>query len=85
MSYDRLRALRAIERAIEHFGTVSAFAARLGLARTYVHRVIAWLKKSDRRRVSPELAIRIERLTKGLIRREDLRSDLFELARRRKP
>lgn len=53
-------------------GAKSELAKALGISRTWMALMI-----SGQRVPSPELALEIERLTEGKVRRVDLRPDLF--------
>ena len=53
-------------------GAKSDLAAKLGISRTWMSQII-----SGRRICSPELALAIEQLTLGEVKRVDLRPDLF--------
>lgn len=58
----------ALEKAIAHFGNQSALAAALEITREAV---------SQWKEVPVKRAIEIERLTKGKIKRHELRPDIF--------
>jgi len=53
-------------------GTKHDFAMRLGVSKTWLSLVI-----SNKRKCSPKLARQIERITAGLVKRKDLRPDVF--------
>jgi len=56
----------------EPMGAVNEMAAHLGITPTWLSLLI-----HERKRPSPELAIRIEKATQGLVPRNILRPDLF--------
>lgn len=61
----------ALDAAIEHFGTIKALAARIGVAPAVIGN---WkLRKS----VPAERCLRIEAATGGKVTRYDLRPDVF--------
>lgn len=63
-----------IRRAVELFGTQSALAAAIGFSQ---HAVWHALKRGQ---VSPRMAVAIHSATKGKIRKEQLRPDIFGCA-----
>jgi DNA-binding transcriptional regulator YdaS (Cro superfamily) len=63
--------LSALNRAFEFFGDPTVMAGALGLTSREL-----WVARY-RNRVSGQLAERIERVTGGTVRREELRPDLY--------
>lgn len=61
-----------LARAVEMFGNPTRLAAALGCSQHAV-----WHAVKKRGRVSPHMAVAIERLTKGVITAAELRPDLF--------
>jgi len=68
----RLAAMSQIERVIEAAGGVSALATKLGVKAPTVHQ---W--RTGDRKVSPRLALAIEREWPRLVSVHDLRPDVF--------
>lgn len=62
--------MNGLKKAIKYMGGRKALADALGLTVMAVHQ---W----ESRRVPPERAVQIERLTGGKVRRIDLRPDLY--------
>jgi DNA-binding transcriptional regulator YdaS (Cro superfamily) len=58
----------------EPLGAVNEMAAYLGITNTWLSLLI-----HKHKRPSPELAVKIEKATQGLVTRYELRSDLFSL------
>lgn len=63
--------LLAINRAIELSGSQGKLAARLGITKAFVSQWARGVK------VRAERAVQIEKVTNGLVRREELRPDLY--------
>ena len=61
----------ALSRAIEHAGNISALARLLDVDRQVIQH---WVRAG---RVPAERVVALEAATGGLVRREDLRPDLF--------
>lgn len=66
------RVMTAFDRAIAHFGSGAALAAQLGCTQQHVS-----LLKRGRRRVTAELAVRVEAVTGGVVAAHELRPDVF--------
>jgi DNA-binding transcriptional regulator YdaS (Cro superfamily) len=64
----------AIDRAVMIFGSEKKLAAAVGVAQQVLNRAVR------RGRVSPELAIAIQRATKGFVTANELRPDLWRRA-----
>ena len=64
----------AIERAVELFGSEKKLAAAVGIAQQVLNRAVR------RGRVSPELAIAIQKATGGYVTANELRPDLWRRA-----
>ncbi|OSI10938.1 MULTISPECIES: transcriptional regulator [Neisseria] len=62
----------AILCAVHFIGSQAALARKLGVQRSTVN---SWVK--GRNKIPPDVAVRIEKLTDGAIRRQDLRPDLY--------
>lgn len=58
--------------ATEPKGAIGEMAGYLGITQTWMSLLL-----NGHRRPSPELAIKIEKATQGLVTRDDLRPDLF--------
>jgi DNA-binding transcriptional regulator YdaS (Cro superfamily) len=58
--------------AVAAFGSEAKLARAAGVSQVSIHRA----KRADR--VTAEMAVRIEAATNGLIKREQLRPDLFQ-------
>lgn len=63
----------ALQQAVDYFESQTALARELGVSKQAVN---SWLKK--RNKLSIEMAIRIEKITKNNISRQDLRPDIFQ-------
>ena len=64
---------KAIDKAIQHYGSQAALARACDVSQMAV-------SKWTRNGVPPERALQIEKLTDGAVTRQDLRPDLFGLA-----
>ena len=66
----------ALQRAVDIFGTQKALAEAIGVT---PGRVWQWMHQSDqpRNKISPDKAYLIEQATKGEVKREELRPDIF--------
>ena len=64
--------ITALHRAIAIFGNPSRLAAAIGYSQHAV-----WHACTKRRRVSPQMAVAIHKATKGKVRKQDLRPDIF--------
>lgn len=64
--------INALGKAIELFQNPTRLAAAIGYSQHAV-----WHALNRRRQVSARMAVAIERATKGKIRREELRPDIF--------
>lgn len=53
-------------------GGVTEFAGRVGISTVYLSQIAA---RQDGREPSPDLSVRIEQETKGIVTRRELRSD----------
>ena len=60
-----------LHRAIAHFGNQSRLADAIGFSQHAVWHAV------KRRSVSPKMAVAIHKATRGRIRKEDLRPDIF--------
>jgi DNA-binding transcriptional regulator YdaS (Cro superfamily) len=61
-----------LHRAIALFGNQSRLADAIGYSQHAV-----WHACTKRRRVSPQMAVAIHKATKGKVRKQDLRPDIF--------
>ena len=64
--------MQALERAVEQMGGVRRLAAAADIAPATIY---SWLSGS--RRMSPRLALRVERATKGAVSRKQLLPEIF--------
>jgi len=64
--------ITALRRAIALFGNQSRLADAIGYSQHAV-----WHAYEKRRRVSPQMAIAIHKATRGKVRKEHLRPDIF--------
>ena len=64
--------LQHILRAVEHFKNPSRLAEAIGYSQHAV-----WHAINIRKRVSPRMALAIHRATKGKVKKEHLRPDIF--------
>jgi DNA-binding transcriptional regulator YdaS (Cro superfamily) len=67
-----MRKKTPLERAIEIAGSQAALAASIGKSQ----QAISYAKKRSLR-VTAEMAVSIEKATKGAVRKEELRPDIF--------
>jgi DNA-binding transcriptional regulator YdaS (Cro superfamily) len=67
-------AWEALARAVNMFGSEKKLAAAVGVAQQVLNRAV------KRGRVSPELAIAIQKATGGIVTANDLRPDLWRRA-----
>jgi DNA-binding transcriptional regulator YdaS (Cro superfamily) len=68
------RPLDALRRAVELFGSENKLAAALGISQQNLNRAVR------RGRVSPQLAIAIQKATRGSVTADELRPDLWRRA-----
>lgn len=61
-----------LNRAIAHFDNMSRLAAAIGYSQHAV-----WHALNKRGQVSPRMAVAIHKATKGKVRKEQLRPDIF--------
>jgi DNA-binding transcriptional regulator YdaS (Cro superfamily) len=70
----RRRSIHALRRAVELFGSENRLAAALGISQQNLNRAVR------RGRVSPQLAIAIQKATGGNVTASELRPDLWRRA-----
>ncbi len=60
-------------KAINYFGNQKRLADAIGVSRGYINHIA-----TGRRKISPKICVVIEKETKGMILRSELRPDLFK-------
>lgn len=64
--------MNAIQQSVQILGSQKALADAIGVSQAYVSHFM-----TGRRTVTPELCVRIEKATRGKVKRKTIRPDIF--------
>lgn len=73
----RLRSINAVKEAIYYMGSAIKLAKKLKVTSQYVYKWKSDLKNSGAQAIPIKFAIKIDEITEGHVKKEDLRPDIF--------